>query len=120
MLERAIGVTLRRPLPVKNVELSGTAINNDLGRLRGHHRDPDGSGFLNFVLVSLVKTITTAAGTADNTTACRWNSSGDGTGATNTTQASKACPHDFAPGACYHFNVVLQSTAGQFLGIDFP
>jgi hypothetical protein len=117
------GVTLRCALPVNNVELSSSGSDNDLTRIRVHYRDTDAYGFLNFVFVSLVKTIANAAGTAEATTVCQWNSSVDGIGATNTVKASKACPHDFAPGAFYHFSVVLQAVSGQtaqFLGIDFP
>jgi hypothetical protein len=117
------GVSLRCPLPVNQIELSGSGSDNDLARMRVHYRDSDGSGVINFVFVALVKTSATAAGAVESTTVCTWESSKDGSGATGVTKSVKECPHDIAAGAFYHFIVVLQANGihtAQFLGIDFP
>ena len=117
-------LVLRCPLPVNNIDLSGTTNDNDLSQIRVHYRDTDGTGSGTSVAVALIKTaVPTTIGGSQNTTVCSWFSSTDGTGATTTTRATKACAHDLAAGAFYHLQVSLQSSQGhnaQFLGVDFP
>jgi hypothetical protein len=117
---------VRCPLPLNNIDLSGTTNDNDLSKLRVHYRDSDGfaaGGFTGaYVLVALTK-VSANAGATQSTVVCQWLSNSDGTGATTTAVATKACAHDLAAGAFYQIEVIMQSSAGntvQFLGVDFP
>ena len=65
-----------------------------------------------------------SGGSPAKTIVCSWSSNVDGTGATTTAKATKACVHDLAAEAFYHFEVRLRSDsnsdAAAFLGITFP
>ena len=114
-------VRLRCPLPVNNVDLSGTSNDNDLTKLRGHYRDTDGFGTGGVVCIELLRTTASAQ---PNTSVCIWSSNVDGTGGTTATTATKTCPHDLAAGAFYHLDVLLLATGAgnvaEFFGVDFP
>jgi hypothetical protein len=115
-------VRLRCPLPLNHVDLSGTTNDNDLSKIRVHYRDTDGPGAGSDVLLVLVRTATTG-GVAARTDVCRWNSNVDGTGVATPAKATKACAHDLADGASYHFDVTTRGGGGfvtQFIGVDFP
>ena len=113
-------VWLRCPLPLNQVDLSGTTNDNDLSKIRVHYRDADGFGQGGLVSVTLERT-TTAGATMK---VCEWGSNQDGTGATTPARSTKACPHDLADGAFYVLNVQLRSASigafVHFLGVDFP
>jgi hypothetical protein len=113
---------LRCPLPLNHVDLSGTTNDNDLSKLRIHYHDTDGPGPGSDVYLVLARTTTTGGVTA-GTDVCRWDSNVDGTGATTPAKATKACAHDLAEGASYHFGVTMRGGGGfvaQFIGVDFP
>jgi hypothetical protein len=75
------------------------------------------------VVVELNRIDVPASGYPETTVVCSWNSNVDGTGAVTAAKATKACAHDLAAEAFYHFKVRI-STSGNpvaaFLGISFP
>jgi hypothetical protein len=115
---------LRCPLPLNDIDLSGTTNDNDLSKIRVHYLDTDGFGGVASVVVELVRIAVPASGGYPETTVvCSWNSNVDGTGSTNAAKATKACAHDLAAEAFYHFKVRMStngSHAASFLGISFP
>lgn len=113
-------VTLHCPLPLNNVDLSGTTSDDDLSKIRVHYRDGDGVGTDGLSEVRLVRTVIGGA----TTQVCRWSSNADGTGSGSATRSTKACAHDLGDGAFYHLDASLRSgTSGpalDFAGVDFP
>jgi hypothetical protein len=123
----AVILTLRCPLPVNNVDLSGTSNHNRLSKIRVYYLDNDGLGRGAEVVVRFQKTVITPS-FFDVSTVCQWDSNVKGSGATGGTSATFACPHDLANNAFYWFEVVLGLTqtsppgtnAAAFIGINFP
>ena len=78
------------------------------------------------MIVELIRiAVPASAGWPETTVVCSWNSNTEGTGATTAAKATKACVHDLAAEAFYHFTVTLSTgasggTATSFLGISFP
>jgi len=116
-------LSLRCPLSVNDVELSGASNDNDISKIRVHYGDGDGAGTGAFVYLQFIKSTVSGSGTAENTVVCTWHSNLDGNGTTTVRRSTKSCVHDLAAGAFYHFRVIVDSgpgAAAQFLGIDFP
>lgn len=118
-------LALRCPLPLNQVDLSGTT--NDISKFRVHYADTDGFGEAASVAVALVRVaMPSAGGWPETTIVCSWSSNVDGTGATTGAKATKACAHDLAAEAFYHFDVTLRTNSNgsahsaTFLGITFP
>ena len=122
-------VSLRCPLPINNIDLSGATDDNDVSKIRVHYRDSDGFGYNASVNVGFYRTRSVA--TSDGFTTdvvCRWQSDVNGTGASTGAMTSAACPHDISSGAFYYFRVGLVLTKSpssglysvSFVGIDFP
>jgi hypothetical protein len=120
---------LHCPLPLNNVDLSGTTNDNDLSKIRVLYQDSDGFGDGFTLQMGLNKAAISPTGPGGMlvTTVCSWNSDTDGTGATTGATATKACVHDLAATAAYSVDVLLKTKAGasasgtvSFLGIDFP
>lgn len=117
---------LRCPLPLNQIDLSGTTNDNDISKIRVFYADSDGFGTDASVTVELVKiAMPTSAGWPETTVVCSWSSDTDGTGAVTTAKATKACVHDLAAEAFYHFTVTLRTgakggNAASFVGISFP
>ena len=114
-------LTLRCPLPVNNVELSGAGNDNDISKFRVYYHDGDGFAAGTYLQVQIVRMILNA-GVPTLTPVCSWHSNVDGTGATTPVTATKTCAHDLTAGAFYHLAVILDSagTFATFLGVDFP
>jgi hypothetical protein len=117
---------LRCPLPLNQVDLSGTTNDNDISKFRVFYADSDGFGTDASVVVELVRiAMPPSAGWPETTVVCAWSSNTDGTGAVTAAKATKACMHDLAAEAFYHFTVSLRTGGGggqsaTFLGISFP
>lgn len=118
---------LRCPVPLNQVDLSGTTNDNDISKFRVHYADTDGFGEAASVAVALVRVaIPSAGGWPETTIVCSWSSNVDGTGATTGAKATKACAHDLAAEAFYHFDATLRTNSNgsahsaTFLGITFP
>lgn len=119
---------LRCPLPVNNIELSNPRSNdNDISSFQVLYRDSDGRGTATFVEVALHQTTLLASGELQSRPICQWNSNTGGTGTTAYARANVVCAHDIPPGAFYHFEVRLYTTAtgptqifAGFAGITFP
>ena len=117
---------LRCPLPLNEIDLSGTTNDNDISKIRVFYGDSDGFGTDATVTVGLVKIAMPASpGWPQTTVVCSWSSDTDGTGAVTAAKATMACVHDLAAEAFYHFNVSLHTganggNAATFVGISFP
>ncbi|MGD9507623.1 MAG: hypothetical protein AB7I59_06350 [Geminicoccaceae bacterium] len=117
---------LRCPLPLNQVDLSGTTNDNDISKIRVFYADSDGFGTDAGVAVELVRiTMSARAASPQTTVVGTWSSDTDGTGAVTAAKATKACVHDLAAEAFYHFTVTLRTGAGggnaaTFVGIGFP
>jgi hypothetical protein len=117
-----VDLTLRCPLPVNNVELSGTTNDNDMTSFRLHYLDTDGVGDNARLLVRLVRASPTIPNWVEGRV-CEWSSNTvalDG-------RVVVDCPHDFESDTFYYFDVNLRvrgstpsNTFVKFWGIDFP
>jgi hypothetical protein len=117
-----VRLELRCPLPVNNVEISGTANDNDMTKFRLHYLDSDGAGADARLLVRLVRASTTIPNFVEGRV-CEWSSN---LGAL-AQRVVIDCPHDFESDTFYYFLVTLtvgastpSSTFVRFWGIDFP
>ena len=110
---------LQCPLPINNIDLSGTTNDNDISKFRTFYRDSDGSGSTVNIVVTLGYTKITVDGLWSITGVCTFSSSPATIDYTNTT---KSCVHDVASGVFYFFQVRLNAVGGNadFVGIDFP
>lgn len=117
---------LRCPLPLNQFDLSGTTNDNDISKIRVFYADTDGFGTDASVAVELVRiSMPIGAGWPETTVVCAWSSNTDGTGGVAAAKATKACVHDLAAEAFYHFTVTLRTganggNAATFVGISFP
>ena len=103
------------PLPISNIDLSGTTNDNDISEYRVFYTDPDGAGNQAYVTVFLGR------GPVGNVFR-NWNSN---TGASGATSAVVPCAHDVAANALYYFYVDLVTSydvkgSVRFYGITFP
>jgi hypothetical protein len=113
------------PLPVNNVDLSGTANDNDISKFRVYYLDSDGSANsagLSLFLNQAVLAVDQPSGHR-TTDVCRWFSNPNGGGIRTATRSTFPCAHDVSSAGFYFFQVFLSAgpgTTATFLGIDFP
>ncbi|MGH7006721.1 MAG: hypothetical protein ACREIP_22465, partial [Alphaproteobacteria bacterium] len=112
----------RCPLPVNNVELSGTTNDNEMTKFRVHYLDSDGAGADARLRVRLVRASPTIPNW-DEGRVCEWSSN---TAALDG-RVVVDCPHDFESNTFYFFDLTLTVSASapshtfvRFWGIDFP
>jgi hypothetical protein len=110
------------PLPVNNVEMSGTRKDNDISKFRVAYRDTDGLGPAGEVAVFLERTFLSGGGSLTTVPVCSWSSNTDGADETDYTSDVASCEHDVRRRNFYVFVVVLDRTSAEvnFFGIDFP
>jgi hypothetical protein len=110
------------PLPVNNIEMSGTSNDNDISSFRVTYRDEDGLGSGGEVSVTLHRTVLLAGGEIRFVPVCSWSSNADGPDEIGHTSAVISCEHDVRSQNFYVFTVVLDRTTAEvnFYGIDFP
>jgi hypothetical protein len=112
------------PLPVNNIEMSGTGSDNDISRFRVTYRDTDGRGSGAEVLVMLNRTVLLSDGSGLRfVPVCRWSSNTDGPDNEGHTSDVVPCQHDVLSRNFYAFWVILDVTTAdevEFTGIDFP
>jgi hypothetical protein len=110
------------PLPVNNIEMSGTGLDNDISSFRVTYRDTDGLGSGGEVSVFLQRAVLLSGGGLRTAPVCSWSSNRDGTDETGHTSDMVPCNHDVRSRDFYVFVVVLDRTTAEveFTGIDFP
>jgi hypothetical protein len=110
------------PLPINNIEMSGTASDNDITSFRIAYVDGDGNGPATTVEVILRRTDLRTPGSVLTRPVCQWNSNVNGS--PGLISAIVPCAHDVLGRNFYTFNVILSttsdSTQAYFYGIDFP
>jgi hypothetical protein len=111
--------TLLCPLPVNNIEMSGTSDDNDISSFRVNYDDQDGLGSGGEVSVILNRTVI-SGGVIRFIPVCRWSSNTDGEPGAMSDVVP--CQHDVRSRNFYAFDVVLDRTTAEvsFFGIDFP
>ena len=112
------------PLPINNIEMSGTASDNDITRFRIAYGDEDGREPAGTVEVILRRTDWRTPGSVITRPVCQWNSNVNGSSAPGLKSDIVPCAHDVLSWNFYTFNVILSTTSAStqvyFYGIDFP
>jgi hypothetical protein len=115
------------PLPINNIEMSGTGFDNDISRFRVTYRDTDGVGIGGEISVSLQRAIISPDASSSGPVCATWSSNTNGPDERVSVRDVAPCRHDVrsnsgATQSFYFFVVILERTTAElnFFGIDFP
>jgi hypothetical protein len=109
------------PLPINNIEMSGTGFDNDITSFRVTYRDTDGAGIGGEISVSLDRAIISPEFTSSGPVCRTWSSNTDGPDERIALRDVAPCRHDIRSNggevqSFYFFTVILEVTSAQ---VDF-
>ena len=116
------------PLPLNNIELGGTANDNDMSSFSVLYRDFDGLGERAGLAVAFHRNTVNAQGDLVSLFVCMWESNRNGSTIANFSwkRAAVPCTVDLSAVDTYHFTITMQANpdapafAAAFGSIRFP